>query len=45
LGDRNDIHPIENPFSLIPRGTVLEQVEEEDSRNQWLTHVHLEKWP
>jgi len=28
---------------LVPRGSVLEYVEEEDPRRNWVTEVHLEK--
>jgi len=33
------------PIPLIPRGSVLLQVEEEDPNGNRLTQVHLEKWP
>jgi len=36
---------VKNPISLIPRGSVLEQVEMEDLRGNWVTLVHPEKRP
>ena len=32
-----------DPCSLIPRVSYLEQVEEDNMKGNWLTHVFLEK--
>jgi len=40
------IHPAhKNPVPIIPRGSLPEQVDEEDPNGNWLTQVHLEKRP
>jgi len=44
LGDRKDIRHIKT-CSIDPRGSVLEEVKEEDSRGNRLTQVYLEKQP
>jgi len=43
LGDRQDIWPIKKFIPVISGGSVLEQVEEKNPRENWLTQVHLEK--
>ena len=35
----------ENPVPLMPRGSLLEQTEEDDPGEKWLIQVNLEKWP
>jgi len=42
LGGRKNIQSVKNHAALILRGFLLEQVEEEDSRGNQLTQVHLE---
>ena len=42
-GDTKHIQPIKNHIPLIPRSLLLEQVEEDGTRRNWLTRDHLEK--
>jgi len=38
-------HPVckKNPVPLIPRGSLVEQVEKEDPRGKQLTQIYVEK--
>jgi len=45
LGDRKDIQPIKNPFHLCLQVSIVEKVEEENPKANWLTQVRLEKHP
>jgi len=36
-GRRRDIRPVKDPVPLIPRGSLPEQVEQEDLSGNWLT--------
>jgi len=45
LGSWKYIRPIINPIPLIPRGSFLEQAEEEHLRGNCMTQVDLEKRP
>ena len=39
-------HPTcKKPVPPILRGSLLEQVEEEDPGWNWLNQIHIEKWP